>query len=219
MAVDLLSGISGATGAAAAVRKQDELGQDAFLKLMIAQLKNQDPTKPADPTEFLGQLAQFSTVSGIQDMRDSISSLSDALRGSQVLGGTALVGHAVLATGDAAVLDDVNSVYGTTTIPAGASEATIVITDASGQEVARVPLSTQPGDTDFIWDGTDGFGERVPPGRYTVTAVANVGGKAQQLQTQLASFVHSVSIDPNTYELTLNTDIGPIPLSAVRQVI
>jgi flagellar basal-body rod modification protein FlgD len=186
---------------------------------MIAQLKNQDPTKPADPTEFLGQLAQFSTVSGIQDMRDSISSLSDALRGSQVLGGTALVGRAVLATGNAAVLDDVNSVYGTTTIPAGASEATIVITDASGQEVGRVQLAPQAGEAEFAWDGTDGFGERVAPGRYTITAIANVGGTTQQLQTQLASFVHSVSIDPNTYELTLNTDIGPIPLSAVRQVI
>lgn len=57
------------------------------------------------------------------------------------------------------------------------------------------------------------------PGRYKVTAIANVGGSAQQLETQLASFVHSVSIDPNSYLLTLNTEIGPIALSAVRQVI
>lgn len=218
MSVDLIGGISGAA-ATGATQKKDELGQDAFLKLMIAQLKNQDPTKPADPTEFLGQLAQFSTVSGIQDMRDSIASLSDAMRGSQVLGGTALVGHAVLATGNAAVLDDINAVYGTTNIPAGASEAAIVITDASGQQVARVPLTPQPGETEFVWDGTNGLGERVAPGRYTVTAIANVGGKSQQLETQLASFVNSVSINPVTYELTLNTDIGPIPLSAVRQVI
>lgn len=219
MPVDVISGITGAVSGSSSTRGKDELGQDAFLKLMIAQLKNQDPTKPADPTEFLGQLAQFSTVSGIQNMRDSITSLSDSLRGSQVLGGTALVGHAVLAVGDAAVLDDINSVYGTTTIPPGASEATLLVTDSTGQQVARVPLAIEPGSTDFTWDGTDGFGERLPPGRYKVTAIANVGGSAQQLETQLASFVHSVSIDPNSYLLTLNTEIGPIALSAVRQVI
>jgi flagellar basal-body rod modification protein FlgD len=129
------------------------------------------------------------------------------------------VGHAVLATGDAAVLDDTNSVYGTTTIPAGASEAAMLVTDSSGQQIASVPLSTEPGATDFVWDGTNGFGERVPPGKYTFTAIANVGGSSQQLETQLARFVNSVSIDPTTYLLTLNTDIGPIPLSAVRQVI
>jgi flagellar basal-body rod modification protein FlgD len=152
-------------------------------------------------------------------MRDSISSLSDALRGSQVLGGTSLVGHAVLAVGDAAVLDDINSVYGVTTIPPGASEATLLVTDSAGQQVARIPLSTAPGTAEFTWDGTDGLGERVPPGRYKVTAIANVGGSAQQLETQIASFVHSVSIDPNSYLLTLNTELGPIALSAVRQVI
>ena len=210
---------AGCAAAAAGAQKKDELGQDAFLKLMVAQMKNQDPTKPADPTEFLGQLAQFSTVTGIQNMRDSISSLSDALRGSQVLGGTSLVGHAVLAVGDTAVLDDSNSVYGTTTIPVGASEAALLVTDSSGQQIARVPLPAEQGTADFTWDGTDGFGERVPPGTYKLTAIANVGGSSQQLETQIASFVNSVSIDPTSYLLTLNTEIGPIALSAVRQVI
>jgi flagellar basal-body rod modification protein FlgD len=220
MPVDAISAIaSSASGAASATQKKDELGQDAFLKLMIAQIKNQDPTKPSDPSEFLGQLAQFSTVSGIQNMQDSISSLSNALRGSQVLNGTTLVGHAVLAAGNEAALGDTGSVFGATTIPAGASDATVLVTDATGQQVARIPVSTQQGEADFTWDGTNGLGERVPAGTYHFAAVANVGGKTQQLETQLASYVHSVSINPDNYELTLNTDIGPIALAAVRQVI
>jgi flagellar basal-body rod modification protein FlgD len=217
MAIDAIGAQGG--GASSANAKRTELGQDAFLQLMVAQMKNQDPTKPADPTEFLGQLAQFSQVTGIQQMRDSIGSLSDSLRSSQVLGGTSLVGHAVLAAGDSATLGESGEIYGSTTIPDGASEATIVVTDASGQQVARVPLSTTRGDTDFVWDGTTGLGTRAPPGTYKFTAIANVGGSSQQLETQLASYVHSVSIDPKTYQLTLNTDIGPIALSAVRQVL
>jgi flagellar basal-body rod modification protein FlgD len=186
---------------------------------MVAQLKNQDPTRPADPTEFLGQLAQFSTVSGIESMRDSIGALSESLRSSQVLGGTSLVGHIVLADGDTAALGAEGSVYGGTTVPAGASEVTVVVTDSSGQQVARIPLSTTPGETSFSWDGTTGLGTRAPPGNYTFTALAGVGGSQQQLGTQIASYVNSVSIDPDNFQLTLNTDIGPIALSAVRQVI
>jgi flagellar basal-body rod modification protein FlgD len=217
MAVGAINGLGGAGNASGT--KRNELGQDAFLQLMVAQMKNQDPTKPADPTEFLSQLAQFSQVTGIQQMRDSIGSLSDSLRSSQVLGGTSLVGHAVLAAGDSAALGESGEIYGATTIPAGASEATIVVTDASGQQVARIPLSTKEGDAEFVWDGNTGLGTRAAPGTYKFTAIANVGGSSEQLETQLASYVHSVSIDPTTYQLTLNTDIGPIALSAVRQVL
>ncbi len=160
MSVDSVSGTSGtgSTGSAT-TKKNDELGQDAFLQLMVAQMKNQDPTKPADPTQFLSQLAQFSTVSGIESMKDSISTLSDSLRSSQVLGGTSLVGHVVLADGDTASLAADGSVYGSATIPEGASDAYILVTDSSGQQVARVPLSTTKGDQTFTWDGTNGLGK------------------------------------------------------------
>jgi flagellar basal-body rod modification protein FlgD len=218
MAVDGVNGTSG-TGGAASSAKKNQLGQDAFLQLMVAQMKNQDPTKPADPTEFLGQLAQFSTVSGIENMKDSMNNLSEAMRGSQVLGGTSLVGHVVMAEGNKAALGAEGSVYGSTTVPVGASEVTVMVTDESGQQVARIPLATTQGEVNFIWDGKTGSGDRAPTGNYKFTAVANVGGESRQLTTQLASFVNSVSIDPATYQLTLNTDIGPIALAAVRQVM
>jgi flagellar basal-body rod modification protein FlgD len=219
MPVNSVNGAGGAVGGAASTGRKSELGQDAFLQLMVAQMKNQDPTRPADPTEFLGQLAQFSTVSGIESMRDSIGALSESLRSSQVLGGTSLVGHIVLADGSNAALGPEGSIYGGTTVPAGASEVTVVVTDSSGQQVARIPMSTAPGETSFSWDGSTGLGTRAPPGNYTFTALANVGGSQQQLGTQIASYVNSVSIDPDNFQLTLNTDIGPIALSAVRQVI
>jgi flagellar basal-body rod modification protein FlgD len=201
------------------VTKKDQLGQAQFMQLMIAQLRNQDPTQPMDPSTFLSQLAQFGTVSGIQNMQDSISTLSDSLRSSQVLGGTSLVGHYVLADATEGSIGATGDIAGTTTIPEGATEASLVITDASGQQIRRMPISSQQGEAQFLWDGTTDLGTRAPAGNYTVSAIAKVGGAAEQLTTQLVGHVASVTIDPNNYSLTLNTDLGPIALGRVRRVM
>jgi flagellar basal-body rod modification protein FlgD len=218
MAVDSVTNQT-QSGAMASVAAKDKLGQAQFMQLMIAQLRNQDPTKPMDPSEFLGQLAQFGTVSGIQDMQDSLSTLSDSLRSSQVIGGTSLVGHDVLAAADTIALGEAGEVKGSIAIPEGTSAAVLIVTDASGQLVRRMPLSNQEGETSFTWDGTTDLGTRAPAGNYTMTALASVGGYDEQLETQLASRVGSVTIDPATNSLTVNTDLGPIPLSRVRRVM
>jgi flagellar basal-body rod modification protein FlgD len=199
--------------------KKDTLGQDAFLELMVTQLKNQDPFKPVDPSAFLGQLAQFGTVTGIQDMKNSISTLADSLRSSQVLGGTSLVGHNVLATSDTATLGASGAVEGAVDLPEGVSAAAIAITDASGALVRRIQLPTQEGTTEFKWDGKTDNGARAAAGTYKIQALANVGGANQQLVTQLTGKVGSVTIDPTNYGLTLNTDLGPIALANVRRVM
>jgi flagellar basal-body rod modification protein FlgD len=217
MAVNPVS--SGSTADLGGVTKKDQLGQAQFMELMIAQLRNQDPTKPMDPSAFLGQLAQFGTVSGIQNMQDSIASLSDSLRSSQVLGGTSLVGHYVLADASEGSIGATGDIAGTTTIPEGATEASLVITDSSGQLVRRMPISNQQGEAQFLWDGTTDVGTRAPAGNYRISAIAKVGGAAEQLTTQLVGHVGSVTIDPTNYSLTLNTDLGPIALGRVRRVM
>lgn len=219
MAIDSVSNNGAADPATIGSSKKDALGQDVFLELMVTQLKNQDPFKPVDPSEFLGQLAQFGTVTGIQDMQSSIGSLADSLRSSQVLGGTTLVGHEVLAVADEAALGATGSITGAVTIPEGTNSAVLAITDAAGQLVKRVPLSSQQGTTNFTWDGTTDLGTRADPGTYKMTAIANVGGAAEQIETQLTSRVGSVTIDPKNYSLTLNTDLGPIALANVRRVM
>jgi flagellar basal-body rod modification protein FlgD len=218
MAVDAVSG-SQSPATTLGVEKKDQLGQKQFMQLMIAQLQNQDPTQPADPSAFLSQLAQFGTVSGIQSMQDSLTTLSDSLRSSQVLGGTNMVGHYVLADSSAATLDATGEVAGGTTIPEGATEASVVITDASGQLVRHMPISAQEGESDFLWDGTTDLGTRAPAGAYKVQTFAKVGGASEELTTQLVGHVGSVSIDPSNNSLTLNTDLGPISLSRVRRVM
>jgi len=86
-----------AAAANAAIAKKTELNQEDFLTLMITQLKNQDPMKPLDPSEFMSQLAQFSQVTGLADMNKQITSLTESLRGNQVLSGSNLIGRTVIA--------------------------------------------------------------------------------------------------------------------------
>ena len=218
---DTVNGTSGANSVAGAAAKatKSALGSQDFMKLMMAQLKNQDPFKPVEPTEFLGQLAQFSTVTGIQEMQNSVTTLSDSMRSSQVLGGSTLVGHDVLADASTISLGETGAVRGSVDMPAGASNAMLVVTDASGQLVRRVPLSTDKGAQDFSWDGTTDRGTRAPAGSYSVQAVAQVGSAAEQVPTQLVGKVGSVTIDPTTFQLTLNTQMGPIALANVRRVM
>jgi flagellar basal-body rod modification protein FlgD len=204
-------------GTAASTKSQ--LGQDEFLKLMLSQMKNQDPFKPQDPGAFIAQLAQFSTVSSTQSMQKDIASLTDSLRSSQVIDGTALVGHSILAASDVAALSQTGEVSGAVTIPEGASTVNMVVTDASGQLVRRLPMTTQSGLTSFTWDGNTDGGARAAAGTYKIAAVADIGGRNQQLETQISSKVGSVTIDPASHALTLNTDLGPIALGAVRRVM
>lgn len=213
------SALTGTASGSASKSSTKQLGQDEFLKLMLSQMKNQDPFKPQDPGAFIAQLAQFSTVSSTQAMQQDISSLSDSLRSSQVIDGTSLVGHNVMAATDSASLGDIGAVNGAVNIPDGTSAAMLTVTDASGQLVRKMPLPTQTGLNAFTWDGNTDNGTRAAAGTYHIAAVANVGGSNQQIETQMASQVNSVTIDPTSHALTLNTDFGPIALKSVRRVM
>lgn len=201
-------------------KARDKLDQSSFMQLMIAQFKNQDPTKPQDPTQFLGQLAQFSTVSGIQDMQNSLSTLSSALRSSQVLDGAVMVGHQILAPHDSFAFSGVGPVNGALDIPEGATTVAIAIKDAAGQTIRTVNLNTQAGLTDFSWNGLTDKGVAASAGKYTFSAVANLGGKSESVPMLLTARVDSVTIDPKSNQLTVNTGaLGSIALSDVRRVM
>ena len=218
MSIDAILGTT--QGAAqTAAKPKDQLGQDAFLQLMLAQLRHQDPTSPVDPADFLGQLAQFGTVTGIQDMQGSLTTLSDALRSTQVLGGTSRVGRDVLVAADSIGIGEQGTVIGTVDIPVGTRSASLVVTDANGQQVRRVALSPREGELAFEWAGLTESGAHAPAGDYHVAVVADVAGATEQLPTNLLARVGSVTIDPKDFSLTLNTDLGPVSLGRVRRVM
>lgn len=218
-AVDSLNSIAAAAGAKPKKNSLQELGSDQFIMLMVAQMKNQDPLKPADPSEFLGQLAQFSTVSGVRAMQDSMSDMVTAMRSSQMLSGTGMVGREVLGEATSATFDGATAIKGAMELPVGVTSATAVIKDASGAVVRQIPLAARSGLGGFSWDGRDEAGVSLPAGRYEIEINAASGARVESVPTLLYGRVDSVTLDGASGGLVLNTSHGALPLSAVRRVL
>lgn len=218
---DVFSGLG--MSAATQVAKKKELGQADFLRLMVSQIQNQDPLKPLESTQFLAQLAQFSTVAGITELNSSFSTLSQSLHSNQALQASGLVGERVLAPGDVAVLGASGNVGGALDLEAAAGNVQLQIVDATGATVRTMALGARPaGLSSFSWDGVTDLGERAAPGAYQVRAVGNVGGSAAQAQvlpTLIAARVDSVDLN-GANGLTLNlAGLGPVEFNQVRQIL
>jgi flagellar basal-body rod modification protein FlgD len=212
-------GSAGSAATTAINNNASSLGINDFLELMSTQLQNQDPTKPLDSSEFVSQLAQFGSVSGIQQMNTTLQTLSDSMRASQTLTGVSMVGHEVLATSDTANLTAGSSITGAVTVPGGASSVTLQVEDSSGAVVRQVAISPTAGQQGFTWDGLSDSGAQLASGKYTLKVTASVGGAGQSLATSVIGTVSSVSIDTSTNAVTLNTpELGPVAMSSVQQV-
>ena len=216
--------LAAANAANAKNAKKTQLDQNDFLSLMITQLKNQDPFKPLDPSQYVGQLAQFSSVTGLKEINTSISDLTTSLRGNQVLDGASMIGRTVVATGSQVYLGAIGEgrpgAQGAVTVPAGTTSLQLVVKDASGATIKTKALDPSAGLRGFSWDGTDDAGTAMPGGAYQVSMIANVAGQAQSLATSIAAGVSSVAISPTTGALMLDTDaLGEIPMSSVERVL
>jgi flagellar basal-body rod modification protein FlgD len=196
-----------------------QISESGFLQLISSQLQNQDPLDPTDPTQFLSQIEGLSEVSSLQSLQTSISGLASGLQGSQMLNGTSLLGHSVLAPGSTATLASGGTVSGAVSAPAGAGSLTVSITDPSGALVDAFNVAPQAsGYTPFSWNGTTSTGAAAAAGQYTVNVNATVGTSSQSVSPLVYSQVQSVTIDPSTQNLDLNTNNGTIPLSSVVSV-
>jgi flagellar basal-body rod modification protein FlgD len=205
--------------------KKSELNQEDFLTLMITQLKHQDPFKPLDPAQYVGQLAQFSSVSGLADMNKQISALTASLRGNQVLDGAALIGRTVMATGNEIYLPPQvegqdRGPQGLVDVPAGASSLQLVVKDSSGALVRTQALDNTRGLQPFAWDGTKDGGAQADEGHYQIEVIASVGGKNVSLETSVATMVNSVALDPASGSLRLETHpLGDLAMSDIQRVL
>src|SRR5215469_3359147 len=210
------SAATGSAGAVGGVPANMNISQAGFLQLISTQMQNQDPLNPTDPTQFLAQIEGLSEVSSLQSLQTSISGLASGLQASQVLSGTSLLGHNVLAPGSTANLASGGSVSGAVVAPTGASSLTVSVTNSAGSliDTFSVPPASS-GLTSFSWNGNTAGGSAAPAGQYSISVSASVGGTSQSVNPLIYSQVQSVTIDPSTQALDLNTVNGTLPLSSV----
>ncbi len=199
----------------------DELGKDQFLELLVAQMNNQDPLSPQENGEFIAQLAQFSTVEGIENMNTSMEALLSGYQSSQALQASSMVGRTVIVPSDQAMVDTANGLEGQFALPKNSGAVTVKVLDSSGSLVDTINMgSLEAGMHDFTWDGQDSSGNILPPGAYTFEATAAIDGTSKQLATLLPANVDSVSLGAgDNGELLLNVaGLGSISLSNVYAI-
>ena len=213
------SSSSASASGLAALPANMQISQTGFLQLISTQMQNQDPLNPTDPTQFLAQIEGLSEVSSLQSLQTSITGLASGLQASQMISGTSLLGHSVLAPGTTANIASGGTVNGVVSAPSGASSLAVSVTSSSGALVDAFNVSPQAsGYTPFSWNGTTSTGSAAPAGQYTIQVNAQVGNATQSVSPLLYSQVTSVTIDPSTQALDLNTNNGTIPLSSVVNI-
>ncbi|MBI6949113.1 flagellar hook assembly protein FlgD [Pseudomonas koreensis] len=211
-------GIASATNSATGGKA---LGKDAFLQLLVTQLKNQNPLDPQDNSAFVAQLAQFSSLEGITTLNSTVSSLAGNYSSSQALQASSLVGRNVIVQTNTVQLDDPSKgMTGSVTVPSSIAGGTVSITDSSGTVVRTIDLGSRAaGSASFTWDGKDKDGNLVKTGTYTVKANASINGTSTDMATYLPATVNSVTISQTGGELMLNlSGKGTVALSKVQTI-
>lgn len=214
-------GLSQSSSQTAQSSNSNELGQDAFMELMIAQLKNQNPLEPMENGEFLAQMAQFSTASGVGELKDSFDNFTSSFNSNQALQASSLVGREVQVPSNTALLTADGSVNGTVDLPVSSPSLRISIVDQSGQTVRTIDMGQQSsGEVAFSWDGTDDSGTRVDEGNYYIAAEALLEGQTYALDTSVIAPVESVTLGQGGSNVSLSVaGQGNIPMSSVRKIM
>jgi len=209
-----------AAATVAAAKSGNHLDQTDFMALLVAQIKNQDPSEPMNPSQFMDQLTQLTMVNGVQDLNKSFTELADKLSSDQSVQAANLVGREVLVPGGYGVLDENGSMSGVVLLPQSASDVTLKIHNAGGEEVRSLPLGGfSAGELPFQWDGFRDDGAAAAPGAYTVTAQAFIDGNQQAVEVAVDTRVDSITLDQYGLGTLLNLASGEsVSLSLVQQI-
>lgn len=198
-------------------RGNEELGKNAFLELMIAQFNNQDPLEPAKNEDFIAQLAQFSSLEGIQNLNAGVEAMASAMRASTTLQAAGLVGRSVLVPASQAFMAG-EGLGGNIANGFPGSDITVQITDAAGGLVRKLHLGPHDtGEVQFTWDGASETGDPQAAGSYRFKAYAMVEGETTELEVELPELVTSVSFADGQASLNLKGG-ATVALSDVRKL-
>ncbi|MPS48436.1 flagellar hook assembly protein FlgD [Methylobacillus sp.] len=197
--------------------------QDRFMKLLIAQMKNQDPLNPMDNAEVTSQMAQLSTVTGIEKMNASLSTFISSMQATQALQASSLIGNTVLVEGNSTYLapaetEGESAAYFGVELPIGADKLTVNIKNGAGNVVKTITVTNQPaGISSLGWNGYGDDGTKLPDGRYTIEATATTGNSSVASTPLSYEQVMSVSTGSDGVKLNLS-NLAAITTDQIKQI-
>lgn len=184
--------------------------QDRFMTLLVTQMKNQDPLNPMDNAQVTSQMAQLSTVTGIDKLNETMAALISSVQVGQSYQATSMIGHNVLVSGNTVSTEGAGGYFGVE-LPVGADKLSITIKDAAGNTVRNVELGAQSeGTLPLTWDGKTNDGSVAASGDYKIEVAATIGGQTVEAASLGYAKVLSVSNMNGGIKLNLsnNSSVG-----------
>ncbi|MBI5109122.1 MAG: flagellar hook assembly protein FlgD [Rhodocyclales bacterium] len=212
----LIDASKGTSGSTSSVNSMTD-AQNRFLKLLTTQLKNQDPLNPMDNAQMTSQLAQISTVDGIEKLNATLQKLVSSSVEGEAMQAAALVGHQVMVAGSGLQLGD-SGAAGGLTLEAAADQVTVTVKDLNGLVMRTLNLGDlDAGTHNFSWDGTTDAGALAVNGNYGISVAAKRGSETVTATAlQLAAVGN---INRSTQGVTLNLgSLGLVKLSDIKQI-
>lgn len=188
---------------------------------MTTQMNHQDPMKPMANGEFLSEMAQFSTVSGLKEIKDSFNSLANSLKSSQALQASSMVGRKVLIPGSMSTLSQGTPMKAAVELHTNAADLKVSIVDDKGALVKEINLGNKAaGVAHFSWDGMLTADKKAMPGNYSIRAIGMVDGKTESLNTLISDTVQSVSLGQGGQGVSLTlANAGSAGLADVKEIL
>lgn len=211
----LLAAMNGGKGSAKSMATET---QDRFMTLLVTQMKNQDPLNPLDNAQVTSQLAQLSTVTGIDKMNKTLEALIGSFQSSQSLQAASMIGRGVLVPGSNLNLADGQALFGVE-LSAPADAVQVTIRDGAGQPVRRLELGAQQaGLLPLRWDGLADNGAAAVNGQYSFEVTASRGG--QKMPADTLGFGEVASVSGSGQSVVLNVPgLGAVNLADIRQIL
>ena len=207
-------GINSSDDAASSKKDSSTLGQAEFLKLMTAQLQNQDPFAPMDNGDFIAQMAQFSTVTGITEINTNLTNLGDKLEPNRIATAASFLGTSVLVPGQTVTPDDNGEIHGVIDLPASSTNVGLTISNTKGEIFHTIDLGSQTkGLVGFSWTDIPEDIIRANQ-KLSLQAFAGNGNATDGLSTAVYNKVISASTPKDSEDVLLELkDFGEISSS------
>lgn len=215
---DAFAAINAAAASNKTTTSATQESEDRFLKLLTTQLKNQDPLNPMDNAQMTSQLAQMSTVSGIEKLNSTLDTLVSSIGASQSIESAAMIGKSVLVPGTQLTLAS-GEAYGGISLSSAADQVTLKIIDAKGKVIQTQNLGAQDaGVFNIGWDGKDADGVAVADGTYKFSVEATQGGTAVTVTPLQIGTVSALVRSSNGFLLDLGS-LGTYNFADVQQIL